>query len=199
MTTRQKSDLSFRLSRMLSVLTIKTHLKFRFVLFCLALLASAAVFSWLGSKLTIFQMIQEGLFTDDVLIHNLEIACNLIILINTAVLGVAFFFFLLVSHVITGPIFNMEKVFDRIRSGDISMEVRIRKGDDLQTTATKFNSALSALRTALAQERRAEADLLNELNRISRKLKENPDPAIANELEESLSHFKLAPKNIKID
>jgi methyl-accepting chemotaxis protein len=59
--------------------------------------------------------------------------------------GIIYRFSLIASHRIAGPVFVLERSFDRMASGDLEQTIQFRKDDNFHETAEKLNTALSAL------------------------------------------------------
>ena len=56
-----------------------------------------------------------------------------------------FFYAVLISHRLAGPIFRLEKDLDRIIAGDHSVRIRFRTKDRLDNLAQKLNQVLEKL------------------------------------------------------
>lgn len=58
---------------------------------------------------------------------------------------IIFFYAVIISHRLAGPIFRLEKDLDRIIAGDHSVRVKFREKDALDNLANKLNQVLERL------------------------------------------------------
>ena len=56
-----------------------------------------------------------------------------------------FFYAVIISHRLAGPIFRLEKDLDKIIEGDHSIRIRFRSKDCLDSLANKLNQVLNRL------------------------------------------------------
>jgi len=67
---------------------------------------------------------------------------------------------LLLSRSLARPIGRLTAAAGRVAAGDLSVQVRMHRGDEIQTLADRFNEMVEALRESSAQRQR-QTDLLN--------------------------------------
>lgn len=73
-----------------------------------------------------------------------------------------------ISHRIAGPIYRFEQSAKRISEGDLTLRIKLRRGDELQELANCFNVMTEKLENLVLSDRRA-------INNIIRVIKELPD------------------------
>jgi len=91
-------------------------------------------------------------------------------------------------HAIAGPLYRLEREIKKIGAGDLTLRLKIRKGDDLQEFVDGLNEGIEQLH-----------DRIQKIREISEKLKRESEkgdiePAIKSlilKLERELSQFKL--------
>ncbi len=114
-----------------------------------------------------------------------------------------------ITHKLAGPIYKFEKTALDVIGGDLSVRIRLRKGDDLKELANLLNQLLGNIDKSMMNIRRMEGDMgadlpgilkdlssidgLNErqelLERIERVIEKNKD------IRDILDKFKLSDKN----
>jgi methyl-accepting chemotaxis protein len=87
-------------------------------------------------------------------------------------------FSLIASHRIAGPVFVLERGLKHLADGDLTQELRLRKGDNFHETAEIFNLTL--------------ADLRERIIRAKRGLDNPGDAALMEEAKAALSEFKIS-------
>jgi len=85
---------------------------------------------------------------------------------------------LIASHRIAGPIFVLERGLKRLADGDLTQELRLRKGDNFHETVEVFNLTL--------------ADLRERVIRAKRGLDNPGDAAVMEEAKAALAEFKTS-------
>ena len=74
----------------------------------------------------------------------------ILVLINAVGILVSVALLVLYTHRIAGPVYSLGRIFHSITTGDLSQEIRFRKGDYLMEVAQGGNAAIEHLRQELA-------------------------------------------------
>ena len=83
------------------------------------------------------------------------------------------------SHKLAGPVVNMTRVMEKARSGDYSVRVNFRSGDDLEELSVKLNTVLETLDSTRSREKTQLKDIGQILGRLKRNGADNPEELIA--------------------
>jgi methyl-accepting chemotaxis protein len=75
---------------------------------------------------------------------------------------------LLISNKIAGPLHRFQKIFQRIRDGDLSSTMKIRKGDYLLDEQTRITEMMDSLREKVEKIQREQRELEDGLKEIRR-------------------------------
>jgi methyl-accepting chemotaxis protein len=76
----------------------------------------------------------------------------LVILASVVVLGGVFVMTIIETHRTAGAAFNIARQLNRIADGNLDVELRLRKGDNLQEIQAPFNAMVAALRDQATDE-----------------------------------------------
>jgi methyl-accepting chemotaxis protein len=133
----------------------------------LTAVAVTAVQTWLivwiySQKTSEVGVIDQRAFVDIVLVALL--ATVLFTLVLSFVVGILY------SHRFAGPIWKFEQALKQVAKGDISHDLRLRKGDLLMDFCAAFNSAFAGLRGIVNAERKALAEVEAALERLKEHL-----------------------------
>ena len=135
------------------------------------------------SKITTIKSTKEVLFP-------LFIKISFIVLIIG--FAVAGFRFLVLSHKVAGPMLRFKRILKEFKNGDLTLEIRFRKKDELKDVAEIFSSAVKELNKKIKRIKlnNEEIEKILSQNKIGKKelkkiLKLN------NEIKSILSKFKL--------
>ncbi|MBL7070778.1 MAG: methyl-accepting chemotaxis protein [Candidatus Omnitrophica bacterium] len=119
------------------------------------------------------------------------------ILVGIATMFVMFF----QSHKIAGPLYKMESSIERMGCGDLSFNVRLRKGDAVQRLADVFNVTAKNLNSMITGVKNESEQLNTALARFKERLPKDQGVNIGNEikkmedaarhLNERINGFKL--------
>ena len=60
---------------------------------------------------------------------------------------------ILLSHKVAGPLYRVEKVSEELAKGNFDVQVRFRKGDDLQELAGKLNEMIGSVRAMISGDK----------------------------------------------
>jgi HAMP domain-containing protein len=66
-------------------------------------------------------------------------------------LGLAFFFGVIISHRMAGPIYRMRRTLEKIYQGDLRGEIRLRKKDDFKSLAENINNLSKSWTTQIKE------------------------------------------------
>jgi len=148
---------------------IKQGLQFRYigVVFALVILVSIVtgytVFAtgWmlLGEKLA--SVYPQGRLIYVFKVTNVALMRN-ILLISPLVFLLA----LLSSHKIAGPIYRIEKDMGEIARGNLTLRVKLRRGDELQDLADAINAMTENIEKTIALNKTSSAKILKELGEL---------------------------------
>ena len=187
-----------RPSRFLGQYIVKNRFQFKFSFIVFIFLAVAASVIWLEGHLAVRQMIDSKMVTSEDAIANLKLLNSIVG--KTAMLAVAITFGLALffSHFIAGPIYRFEKTLEEMRSGNLSLHVRIRKHDEFRETADLFNQTLASLRVKIQKERDLSAKVVEEARKSAAALRAMGRSAEADALEKALNDLKNTPPQIQI-
>lgn len=90
---------------------------------------------------------------------------------------------LFISHRIAGPLYRLERSMEKIAGGDLTLDTRLRKTDELKAIANSLNDLVSKLRESIEKSQK----IIEELDK-EEALK--PYQAKLKKLRDSLSYFK---------
>lgn len=124
---------------------IKIGLQFRFMVIVLLLMFLTGIIVAWGTycldRAIVYQLVEVNIFK--------QLMAGWVLLLLAIGIG----FSILVSHRIAGPIYRFEKVLDRLAKGELDYNVSIRKKDELQELAQKFDKAVQYLRQEILKEK----------------------------------------------
>ncbi|MDX1593821.1 MAG: methyl-accepting chemotaxis protein [Gammaproteobacteria bacterium] len=97
--------------------------------------------------------------------------------------AIVYRFSLIASHRIAGPVFVLERALRRLAEGDLTQEVRLRKGDNFHDTVEIFNLAIADLRERVIRAKRAvsepdNAEALEDARDALAEFKTEPAPSV---------------------
>jgi methyl-accepting chemotaxis protein len=109
-----------------------------------------------------------------------------------------------VSHKIAGPVYRLEETTRIIASGDLTYQVNLRQGDELQDLQEAFNKMSDSLRNMVAKDREIIERLIlagNKLKDTINKKKQNPEDieGVANDLYAIIEELRMVTSGFKID
>ncbi len=92
---------------------------------------------------------------------------------------------------IAGPLYRIEKdLTDRISTGDLTVKVTLRKGDDVTNLANALNETISTLRGKVENVSRPALELQSRLNTMDGKA-DTEIAALSKQINEALKGFKI--------
>jgi len=185
-------------SRLFGRWIVKNKLQVKFALILLVVTAVLSFSLWMVGYLSINYMIDNDLITNEVFIGQMKVLHRMIFGFGLLVLGMFFAFGLFISNFVAGPIYRLEKTFEKMGEGDLSMNVQIRKDDELQDTVQILNTTLDKLREILRVERDLMTYHLKKMDLLAEQLEKSGRPSEASALNQILHEFKNNPSRIKI-
>lgn len=185
-------------SRWIGQKLIKTRFQMKFAVSILFFLAIASAIVWLQGRVAVSNMIASGAVSDPSAIDQLRLLNAIVgrtIILGLAItFGLALFF----SHYIAGPLYRFEKTLEEMRAGNLTVNVKLRKHDELQDVADGFNQALAGLRSKIKIERDTIAASLAKGQSVVAKLKQAGRADEAAELEKALREIETRSFQIRI-
>lgn len=109
-----------------------------------------------------------------------------------------------VSHKIAGPVYRLEETSKLIASGDLTHQIQLRHGDELQDLQEAFNQMSDSLRKMVAKDREVIEKLVETGNRLRQKIDEkklSPESIeeITRDLYGVIEELRLVTTGFKID
>lgn len=173
-----KQDFQYRYAAMiLLVVFLFTNLS---ILIAYLLFLNEAVVAWMRET---FQLDQ----TWQIMVPILGVAQVLGFIITAGVATI-------VSHRIAGPLYRLERDLEELSSGDFSLTVRFRKGDEFQEIAEAMNAMVVHVRHSVKQAQTHCQDLKDAIAELPKKERERPDLAplwkAVEQIDDQLSWFR---------
>lgn len=187
-----------RKSRIFGQFLIKTRFQLKFSLMIFFFLSCAAVLIWLEGHVIVKNMVASGMVTGEDAIAQLKLLNGIVARTGVLALAITFGLALFFSHFIAGPIYRFEKTLEQMREGNLTVNVRLRKNDELKDVADLFNQTLAGLRNRLRKERDAVTSSLDKASQLVESLKSAGRNQEANELAALIQDIKNAPPQIQI-
>lgn len=78
-----------------------------------------------------------------------------------------------ISHRVAGPVYRIKKDLDSVIAGDLSTCIRLRRGDDLQELADKFNQMIGDMRLLVATLKRDHDGLSRQIDDLELQIRTN--------------------------
>ncbi|MDD2999446.1 MAG: methyl-accepting chemotaxis protein [Candidatus Riflebacteria bacterium] len=109
-----------------------------------------------------------------------------------------------VSHKIAGPVFRLEETTKLIASGDLTSQIQLRHGDELQDLQEAFNQMSCSLQKMVAKDREVIDKLIHTADRLRQTIdqkKFSPESleSINRDLHNVIEELKLVTSGFKID
>ena len=128
------------------------QLKYTFIILIFILLTAVistaivylAVFPFLSAKLA-------SVYPQARLVAVLKDAHSKVLVSTALILPIAAWIGIMLSHRIAGPWYRLEKILRDVAKGKLTAEVKLRKGDELQTLADAINEVIGSLRSVSQQ------------------------------------------------
>lgn len=109
-----------------------------------------------------------------------------------------------VSHKIAGPVYRLEETSKLIASGDLTHQIQLRQGDELQDLQEAFNQMSESLRKMVSKDREVIEKLIETSSRLREKIdqkKLSPESveAVTRDLYSVIEELRLVTSEFKID
>ena len=78
---------------------------------------------------------------------------------------ISFFYFIIFSHKIGGPLVNIGRTIERLSERDFRRKIYLRKGDFLKNEAKQINSMIMALSNSIANIKRENLLLIEDIEK----------------------------------
>lgn len=104
-----------------------------------------------------------------------------------------------VTHRIAGPLYVFNKMFNLVSEGDLTVQVRLRKGDELQNLALSFQNMVDRLNMYIKMDKQKVEDVKNAIDTLVEMVKqEKPKDVIIQKLLEIKNMLEKLYQNFKI-
>jgi methyl-accepting chemotaxis protein len=187
-----------RPSRLFGQYVIKNRFQFKFSLVIFTFLSVAALTIIWEAHYGVKVLIDANLITSADAIVELNRLNTVIVHTSILALAIVFGLSLFFSHFIAGPIYRFEKTLEEMRSGNLSIQVKLRKHDEFKEVAELFNQALAGLRARVRKEHDAMNAFVEKGRLLSEKLRKDGRVPEADQLDQLLSEIKNTPPQIII-
>jgi len=161
-------DLSKLLQRKHFIIKPEIQIKYLLITIILIVLTGVAVFSFVNltiassTKLENLTRMDISIIKD--LIFKSMVSVLAIITVIVILEGILFL------HKLTGPLFVIEKMMRMVAEGDLTLKLKLRKGDELQSLAEEFQNMVDSLNKNFVEEKNKVENIKVELNYIISKL-----------------------------
>lgn len=161
--------------RHIYIINKKFQLKYLFIILFM-MLVTVSVISFTTFYIIWDSVIEEFFYVDgareklaDIFSHTSQLL--LIPLgVLTAVFAVAG---VLLSHKVAGPLYRVEKVSEELAKGNFDVQVKFRKGDDLQDLAVKLNEMIAGMRGMISGDKQLAEEILSLAIKLQEDLKKH--------------------------
>ncbi|MFH1784145.1 MAG: methyl-accepting chemotaxis protein [bacterium] len=107
------------------------------------------------------------------------------------------FLSIFISHEISGPVYHLEKSIKKIRLGDLTEIIRLRKGDELQELAGALNDMTEGLRKIVLKDKDKIGEISYSLEMLKDKAqKENLGPSEIKALKSEIERINKELQNV---
>ena len=185
-------------SRIFGNFIIKFRLQLKYSFIVLAFLSVACLALWYQGQWVFGRLIQAGAFTAEDATSQLHILNEIVMYASFLAIAIVFGLSVFFTHFVAGPIYRMEKTFEEMKDGDLSMDFRIRKHDELQDTALLFSEALSSIRSKLGKEREGVSLSFEKVGKAAELLRQAGREDEATQLDQIIFDHHNNPPQIKI-
>ncbi|MFQ3676306.1 MAG: HAMP domain-containing protein [Endomicrobiia bacterium] len=189
-------DLSKLLQRKHFIIKPEIQLKYLIITIVLIILTGIAVFSFVNLTIASSTKLENLTRMDIAIIKDLIFKSVVSVLsIITVIVILEGILFL---HKLTGPLFVIEKMMRMVADGDLTLKLKLRKGDELQSLAEEFQNMVDSLNKNFTEEKSKVENIKKDLNDIISKIGiiSNEEikikiTSIQNQLSQLYSRYKL--------
>jgi methyl-accepting chemotaxis protein len=101
------------------------------------------------------------------------------------------------SHQIAGPFVRIRRDYEQMKRGDLSADVRLRKGDRLEQFASDYRAMKDGLRDILEQDRMKKQTALEALEKLNSQLEKQQVPQdVAKTIRQQVEAARMAVEDI---
>ncbi len=167
-----------------------------YAILVIVMLVAGAVFYFIGNK----DLTREYFQAHSVIKTTMQLLLPALILVNFLGLLVAFLMVITFTHSIAGPVYQLKMLSQRLKDGDLTVNVRFRKGDALHELSDIINRIIAGLHEKFADIQVTEMKLRALSTRVRTDSSASSGDfedikkdllSISNELEEKLRKIKL--------
>ena len=132
--------------------------QFKYLFYILAMMVCTVIIV----SFTVFfisweKIIKEFFYVPDAAkkLSDIFVSTSQILIIPVLILIVVFSIIaILFSHKIAGPIYRVEKIAEELKKGNLNINVRFRKGDELQHLAEALNNMISGMKHLISSDKK---------------------------------------------
>lgn len=181
--------------------------QFKYLFYILTMMVSTVIIV----SFTIFFVIWEKLIKELFYIpdaakrlSNIFISTSEILILPIVILLVIFSIIaILFSHKIAGPIYRVEKIAEELKNGNLNINVRFRKGDELHHLADALNNMISGIKSLISTDKKIIDSLIVVVTKLQNDIKKSKGlkrdvkftikklNIIVNKLKKSIEKFKF--------
>lgn len=156
------------LQRKRFIIKPEIQIKYLIITVVLIILTGIAVFSFVNLTIASSAKLENLTRMDIAIIKDLIFKSMVTVLSIIAVIvileGILFL------HKLTGPLFVIEKMMRMVAEGDLTLKLKLRKGDELQSLAEEFQNMVDCLNKNFVEEKSKVETIKKDLNDIILKL-----------------------------
>lgn len=115
------------------------------------------------------------------------------VIVITELIGLVIIIFIgfFISHTMAGPIYRLEKICSQIGDGDLSFDVKLRKGDEFQDLADVLNVMVKKLRDRVSIIKEVASDLVTKEVVLQDLVEKNDTRQLREEMDELFNLFTV--------
>ncbi len=159
-----KKELEKLLQRRTFIIKPEIQIKYLIITIILIALTGIAVFFYVNLTIASSTKLENLTLSDIAMIKDLIFKSMVSVLsIITLIVIIEGILFL---HKLTGPLFVIEKMMKMISEGDLTLQLKLRKGDELHSLAEEFQNMVNSLNKNIREEKIVVENIKNQLNEI---------------------------------
>jgi methyl-accepting chemotaxis protein len=156
---------------------VKPGLQFKCGLIALGLVGLSLFWVCLESNWVVGRLIDTNVITNEEIISELRLMTGMMWKTGVMMGALSFVLGIFLSHMVAGPLYRFEKIFQEMAEGNLTSIVRIRSHDQLTETADRLNQGLIGLRNKVRKDRETIEPILAQAKAIAEGLnKIGPGP-----------------------
>lgn len=173
---------------------IDSSLQYKLAFGSVALFAIATFAVWFDIRAYLFDLSARGVLGDIHILSLFEDYTKIVSLKIGIGLMLAWAVALYFSNRIAGPIYNLKRTLNAIKSGDLTQRIKFRKSDQFRYIADEFNSTADTIREKIQTDREEAAQVAKLLESIASKAGGNVGKelqALSSRVEKLTHAFKI--------